>query len=128
MAMYVQPLHTILAVQTGGQPLKFFPRQNWVLAKYWAALISARIAIFWMKELRLIVFLGYSTGIRRSSQPTVPGSRLPQPTSTSSWEPSDFYYIWQTAKRYNWFAARNLQLENFMAQATDCTSKLSVVH
>jgi hypothetical protein len=28
MAMYVQPLHTILAVQTGGCPLKFLPGQN----------------------------------------------------------------------------------------------------
>jgi hypothetical protein len=65
MAMYVQPLHTILALQTGSQPLRFLPGQNWVPAKSWAAHISARIQIFSIKESKPIVFLDYLTGTRR---------------------------------------------------------------
>jgi hypothetical protein len=45
-AMFVQPLHTILAIQTGGRHLKYSPGRSWVPARFWAAPIFVLIVIY----------------------------------------------------------------------------------
>jgi hypothetical protein len=42
-AMFVQPLHTILAIQTGGRHSKYLTGRSWVPARFWAAPIFVLI-------------------------------------------------------------------------------------
>jgi hypothetical protein len=102
MAMYVQPLHTIVAVQTGGSAFKVFTR-----AELGACQLLGR-TYFCLNNniLDKRTKTNCVLGLFNRDQEALP-------ILTSSWELINFYYIWQTARKFNWFAARNLSRKHF---------------